>query len=389
MREQEQKVTQESGEATSPPLPGDDTFARIAQLSRKGYQYLRNNQANEAIRCFHDILALEPANNYALVGLGDSYRKKDRYREASRYYQRCIELHGKNNYALFGLADCYRNQRQLNRAIEVWEDYLTLDNTNVTVLTRVADACRKVRNRDRSIELYNRVLELEPDNAYALIGLGHLHYDFREFQEALSWWERMRNLSGNHVDIRVLTSLGNCHRKLKTFAMGIPCFQEALDREQDNFYALFGLADCYRGMNLQSRSLPYWNRILAQDPDNHIILTRAGDAYRKDGDADKARSCYTRALSGTFDPWAHMGLALLDKEQGLWQQAVRQLELVLEHDSQIPRTYPEALECYINLGDDQGTRQVLERFGQLRGVPEPVMEQVRSLASRVSASLPA
>ena len=95
------------------------------------------------------------------------------------------------------------------------------------------------------------------------------------------YYPRMVELQAEAVDIRVLTSIGNCYRKLKQFESGVPYFEKALAKEPDNFYALFGLADCYRGTARPNLSLDYWNRILAKDPRNKVILTRAGDAYRK------------------------------------------------------------------------------------------------------------
>ena len=91
------------------------------------------------------------------------------------------------------------------------------------------------------------------------------------------------------VDIRVLTTLGNCHRKLKTYDQGIYYFQKAVDLEPDNFYALFGLANCYRGLNIHQKALDNWIKILKHDPNNKVILTRAGDAYRNlDADGSDA-----------------------------------------------------------------------------------------------------
>ncbi len=101
-------------------------------------------------------------------------------------YRLLSEMSGKypdNNYALFGLADCYKSLNQYKLAIAIWEQYLKHDDKNITVLTRIADAYRKVRNFSKSKELYLQVLEMEENNAYALIGLGHLHFDFKFYAE--------------------------------------------------------------------------------------------------------------------------------------------------------------------------------------------------------------
>ncbi len=340
-------------------------LAEIADLSKRGYQYLKENRLDEAEECFARILERDRENNYALVGLGDAARKRGAYREAVDHYKKCLVFHPGNNYALFGLADCYKALNQYQKAIEIWEQYLLHDNKNITVLTRVADAYRKVRDFRKSKAIYLRVLEMEQDNPYALIGLGHLHYDFKEYKDALGYWQRMVELQGDAVDIRVLTSIGNCYRKLKQFESGIPYFEKALAKEPDNFYALFGLADCYRGSGQPHRSLEYWNKILAKDPRNKVILTRGGDAYRNMGEYDKAAAFYERALNIEFDVYAVLGLAVIARLEGKYEDAIMSLRKLIQNDPKNYRLYLELSQCYLALGDKQRALEVLVDFQRL------------------------
>ncbi|MDR1142681.1 MAG: tetratricopeptide repeat protein [Spirochaetaceae bacterium] len=334
----------------------------IAEWSKRGYQFLRENRIPEAMDYFNKILEADGCNNYALVGLGDAARKQGAYREAVRYYSWCLEHHPGNNYALFGLADCYKTLNQFHKAIEIWEQYLLHDNQNITVLTRVADAYRKVRDFKHSREVYLQVLKMEETNPYAIIGLGHLHYDFKEYEEALFYWRKMLEINRENVDIRVLTSIGNCYRKLKTFENGITFFEQALQRDINNFYALFGLADCYRGMNQQNRSLEYWNCILEQDPRNKVILTRAGDAYRHLNDYGNAGEYYRRALNIEFDTYAVLGLALVAKAQNKYSEAIESLRRLIQQDPRNYRLYIELSDCWYRKGERNLAIEILGDF---------------------------
>ena len=196
----------------------DEITNKISDLSKKGYQLIKENDIAGAKQAFNEILQIEENNNYALVGLGDTERKLNHFNDAINYYKKCLEYYPANNYALFGLADCYKALNQFAKAIDIWQQYLVHDDKNITVITRVADAYRKIHDFRKSKDLYLKVLEMEKDNAYALIGLGHLNYDFKEYKEALYYWTRIYELNSKEtVDIRVLTAIGNCHRKLKTF----------------------------------------------------------------------------------------------------------------------------------------------------------------------------
>ncbi|MCF6335555.1 MAG: tetratricopeptide repeat protein, partial [Spirochaetales bacterium] len=296
---------------------------------------------------------------------GDAARKRGKFKDAIIYYQRCLDMYELNNYALFGLADCYKALRKYNQAIKIWEQYLVHDSGNITVLTRVADAYRKVKDFKGSKEVYLKVLEIEKDNPYALIGLGHLHYDFKEFREALHYWEKMVEVRSDSIDIRVLTSLGNCHRKLKSHDSGLKYFQQALAIEPNNFYALFGLADCFRGLNRDEESLACWQKILKLDPYNKVILTRAGDSYRAMGDFDNAEEYYQKALNIEFDAYAILGLALINKEKGNFENAIESLQGLLKNDRKNHRLYTEIAECYLVLGKKIKAVEILEEFQKM------------------------
>jgi len=357
----------------------DADAQKIPEISKIGYHLLKENRISDAIDCFSKILMQDENNNYALVGMGDATRKQGQNREAIKFYQRCLSHHPGNNYALFGLADCYKAMNQYQKAIEIWEQYLLHDDKNITVLTRIADAYRKVRDFNNSRLVYLKVLGMEETNPYAIIGLGHLHYDFKEYREALNFWEKMLKSGKGDPDIRVLTSIGNCHRKLKTFSDGIQYFEAALLKEKNNFYALFGLADCYRGMNLLEKSLEYWTLILEQDPRNKMILTRTGDAYRNLNNFDKAREYYEKALNVEFDTYAVMGLALLAKMQGNFEESITSFRRLIQQDGKNYRLYLELSDCYLKTGDRRNAVEVLEEFQKLGIKNTKISEMLESL----------
>lgn len=344
-----------------------DVRSNVADLSKRGYKALRSDKLEDAEQCFREVLALEADNTYALVGLGDVARKRGDHRAAIGFYKQCLQHHDTNNYALFGLADSYKALKEYRQAIEIWEKYLERDERNITVLTRIADAYKKVRNFDKSRALYLRALEMEPGNPYALIGLGYLHFDFKRYNEALEYWQRVLDQPENARNIKILTAIGNCHRKLKTFEQGLTFFQRAIEIDAENFYANFGMADCYRGMQDQERSLAHWLNILKRDPANKVILTRAGDSVRILGRLDEAEDYYRKALNIGYDAYAVLGLAIISKERGHYAAAVESLEKLTRNDPRNARLVHTLAECYIALNQKERARALLGSFSRTGG----------------------
>lgn len=342
----------------------EEQINKISDLSKEGYQLIKKENLNEALNLFKEILSIDENNNYALVGIGDILRKTNKPSQAILYYQKCLLTYPNNNYALFGLADCYKMLKSYTKAIEVWESYLNFDNKNITVLTRLADAYRKVGVFNKSKETYLRTLEMNEDNEYAFIGLGHLFYDFKEYEQALYYWKRVYDKYQDHVDVRVLTSIGNCYRKLKQYNKGVEFFQKALELSPNNFYALFGLGDSYRGLILHKEAKGAWEKILEKDPYNKVVLTRLGDTYRSLGDFQEAEKFYKKALNLEFDPYASLGLAIIYKESQRVEESIELLNKLLDYNSKNSRIYLELSDCYERKGDYTKSIKILYQFLQ-------------------------
>ena len=183
----------------------------------------------------------------------------------------------------------------------------------------------------------------------------------------------------------MLTSLGNCYRKLREFEKGLVYFQRALDIEPNNFYALFGMADCYRGMNEHEKSLYAWQEILKFDPQNKVILTRVGDAYRNMGDLDKAEDFYHQALNIEFDIYAVIGLAMIHKGRGNHMEAIESLTGLLVNNPKNPRLVIEIADSYLKLGNHSRAGDVLTRFIRIGGKNAQVSEMLEKIRNAVAS----
>ena len=361
----------------------DNELLDVTEKSKRGYQLIKEDRLLEAEELFNDILEKDDDNNYALVGLGDIERKKLNFGKAIIYYQRCLAKHSNNNYALFGLGDCYKSLDDYKKATDIWEEYLKYDPENITVLTRIASSYRKLKNFQKSRQAYLRVLEFVPDNDYALVGIGHLYYDFKEYKEALKYWLKMYEINQVKIDVRVLTSIGNCYRKLKEFGKGIYFFNKALGIAPNNFYAIFGLADCYRGNKEYDEALKYWLSIIERDPKNNLVLTRIGDTYRYLKDYENSQIYYKRALDVDFDIFAMLGLALLQKEQGQYEEALTAIKNLIKTNPKNSILYVNAAECYEALGQIENAIDILSNFLQLGMKNVTIIDYINSLRNKL------
>ena len=102
--------------------------------------------------------------------------------------------------------------------------------------------------------------------------------------------------------------------------------------------------------------------ILKNDPDNKVILTRAGDAYRNTGDYKTAEEYYNRAMEIDFDIYAALGLALICKGEGNFDEAIERLNNLIKNDPKNYRLYIDLADCYLKINDKNKAVEVLKTF---------------------------
>ncbi|MDD5028799.1 MAG: tetratricopeptide repeat protein [Rhodoferax sp.] len=317
----------------------------LTQLTQKANHLLKQGALQAAEHSYLEVLELEPGNIYALVGLARAARLRGDLAGAEQFYQQSLAKAPYNRFAMIGLADCYLADGHLSKALALWKKCLSLDDKDLAVLTRMADAYRKAKRFEPARQMYDRALALDAHHVYALIGLGYVYYATKDYQNALICWNAAHTAQPARSDLRLLTNLGNCYRKLNQFEAAIAYFEQALALEDGNFYALFGLADSYRGLHQLDQSLIHWDAILTRQPANKIVLTRAADALRQLGRLDQAQARYQQALDIEFDFFALLGLALVAKLQGRYGPALRLLTQVQEQEPDNLRVQRLIAEC--------------------------------------------
>ena len=108
-----------------------------------------------------------------------------------------------------------------------------------------------------------------------------------------------------------------------------------------------------------------WQKILVIVPNNKVILTREGDSYRTMGQYDEAEQFYKAALNIEFDVYAILGLALINKKRGNYEEAIESLFGLMKNDAKNHRLYTEIADCYMSLNQKDKAMEVLMQYQKM------------------------
>ncbi|MBO1923150.1 tetratricopeptide repeat protein [Thiomicrorhabdus sp. 6S3-12] len=123
-------------------------------LLAKAIFYRYEKQYSQAVDVLQELLEVEPDNQRALLEQGNLYFQLERYDSYVANMQRLLELDADNVDALNGLGYYYA------------ENHIQLDEAK---------------------KLITRALELDPDNYFILDSMGWVHYQLKEYAEAVDF----------------------------------------------------------------------------------------------------------------------------------------------------------------------------------------------------------
>ncbi len=335
----------------------------VIELSKKGSRLFRNGQLLEAEKAYLEAKEIDEDNPYVLSGLGDVYRKLNRFEESGAQYDAVLKSDPGNIFALRGAGDARRGMKQPLQAIPYWLRYLEINQKDSHVMVRIADAYHKMNDTRNAVDFYEQSLEIKPFDPFALLGLGNVYYAQHDDQKALECFEKLLSKNSSH-NVVLMTMIGNIYRRRKEFDRAMAHYQNALDLDPVNNFALFGMGDCYRGQLDMEQAVFWWGKILEHEPENQSLWTRVGDALLSLGHFDDAVRHYHSSLKVDHDLYAVLGLARVAQKQGDYDKAVYHCEQALEIDVDNIRALEELAHICDEAGYDEKAVEVRARLSR-------------------------
>ncbi len=348
----------------------------VIDISKSARNKLKARRYREAKELFQEGLEMEPDNPYLLSGMGDACRETEDFEGAEKCYAALLKSDGKNLFALRGLGDVYKRLNRHQDAIALWETYLKLRPQDKHVMTRIADSCKVLLQYERAEHAYRQILKIDPRDRFAMTGLADLQHRMGYDEKAIETYEKILKLDPD--ELHILTIVGKLCWRITDFQKAEKYFRHALTVDPDNPYALYGLGNCYRWHRQYEKALAIWIRILETSEGTQTLYVRMGDAYFHLNEHDQAYSCYNKALSFGYDPFATAGLICLYTVQKNITAAADKFDLLIRQSQQPAEQFDVLVKRFLR--SDQGAEMkelfsFLIRNDRIKEDLRPAVEQ--------------
>lgn len=270
---------------------------------------------------------LNPNDARYLNNLGEVFRKLGEYDQAESYLMSAINSQKDYQSAHYNLACNFIAQKRYKKAYKRLRGLIKKNKKNSLYRTALADVLRELNKIEPAIKQYNEAIELDPNYATAYSNLGPLLLSIGKIDEALTHCRKAVELAPKN---------GLSHLNLGRCLSDLEQYDEAMEAYADAFELI---------------------------PENAFLLTEIAKNWSLANDLIQAEYWFMQAIENDSDfiP-ALCGLADTHKEGGLLDEALEEINNILEKNTKTPQVYQTRAQINLDLGNID---QCLEDYQQL------------------------
>ena len=279
------------------PVPGGEPPRQQSGLADYLAGLLAENKGamKAAISYYRSASQRDPSSAQILLRLGIVHLQNNEPAEAIRILERACKTDPSDPKPRFVLGVLYTDQGRFEEASDQYAQVLNQDTKNLGALSQLADLYLLQEKLQEALAVYERLLQERPDSAVAHFNIGVLYAKVEEWTESVEHLARAVEIDPSFLEAR----LG--------LAVSLELAGQ-LQQAKEQFLAA-----------------------LQQEPVNTQLIHYLAQISYRLGDLKESARWLTRYLSyEPRDPDAHMELAYVQIDQGRWQEAAEQIQMILD-----------------------------------------------------------
>ena len=300
---------------------------------------------DESIKEYRKALEITPNDADVYAAMARTYLNQKNREEAMKAAQKAVEINPNNLGAHRLLGDIYisaiqnlQNSRQpvtpaqlkdtLDRAIREFEEIVRIDRTGREGYLMLGQLYRISDSPEKAAEIYQKFLNIEPGSEDGVVALAGLAIDANHNAQAIDLLNDF--LKRQPAADRALETLGDAYSNLGETTGAADAYKRAAALNDDPELRN-KLADALLDDNRLEEAATVFEEILREDQTNAVVLQKLAQIYRRQMKYAEARETLGRALRrSSTNPSLRIDMALIDRDEGKFEDAVRGLESILK-----------------------------------------------------------
>lgn len=298
-------------------------------LIKLAKDYLEQGELHAAENLLQEVLAKQPDNCDALIGMGIACATRNEYQQAKDWfiqaiqhdphnayfynllgkveislgdyaaaeqsYQKALILSEKDNGDVnYNLAKLYQRQRLFERALTHYVAALSQQADNPNIHYDLALLFIAKGQYEHAITQLNNVLQLSQEHMPAKVLLGNLYLQQGELTQAIEQYQTVIAKHPNHLE--VLNNLGAALIKDQKLSAAINYFAQVLQLNPEHLEARENLANTFLNLDRFREAIRHYEELIKRLPDSLDFHYNLAVAAMSSGQLDLATTHFSHII---------------------------------------------------------------------------------------------
>jgi tetratricopeptide (TPR) repeat protein len=334
-----------------------DSFEKIID------HFDEKDQLEKAIEASDYAIEQYPYSSSLLLKKADLLIASKKYSEAILFLEKAelLDISDINLYIL--KTDAYLALDQQQKAAAVLEAALDYFNgeEKIELLFELADVYDDYENFEKVFDCLKMILEQDLTNEEALY--------------KICFWTDFtgRNEEGIHLHKKIIDdfpfselawfNLAAAYQGIKLYEKAIDAYQYAVAIDEKFDYAWRNMGDAYLRLRKYKEAIEVLQKVLELSRPEDVIYEAIGHCYDKLRNYAQARFNYRKAVHlNNEDSQLHYKIACTYMNEGLWESAIKNLEIAMRIHRQQTEYNLAMGQCYTEMGR---TVEAIQYFGNV------------------------
>jgi len=174
-------------------LPDIEKQNALKSKITQAEDFLTQEKYKEAEEVLIEVVAVDPKNIPAYLGLGQIYRAQKNFEHAAEVYEYILKIEPENNDGLLGLARVAIKQNNYEHAMEIFEKLTKLNPDNASYYYEQTITLENLGEFQKALEVCQKAVDLKPNDPKYLDAMLNLSIISKKKYLALKMFDRLKD----------------------------------------------------------------------------------------------------------------------------------------------------------------------------------------------------
>ncbi len=246
-----------------------------------------------------------------------------------------------NYKEIFNKATKFHKEKKFESAEKLYNELLEHDSKNIDAILSIGSLYAEIKDFNKAQKYFEKGVKLRPDISFGYFNLGVLQQNLGKYHSAINNYKKSINIDDKNY--YAYNNIAICYEKLEVYKESIYYFEKTINSNPKFLEAYINISIIYKKINDLSLAKSWLEKAIVLDNKYHKTYFTLASIYKNEDNFDAAIKFYEKSIElNSTHAYSYYNLGNIYRE-------VREFEKAKSNYNKALKIKKDFLLCYTNL----------------------------------------